>query len=272
MVEPGVAEVGVAEVGVAEVGVAEPGVGRPAAQAWRPVLPLECAGIVVVRHARTLLDGVDVRIAEGGTTVLMGANGAGKSLLLRVLAGLVAPDRGQVRWAGRSPGRESATRIGFVFQKPVMLRRSVLRNVTYALAAAGVPRRAREERARALLTLAALDRLEHAPARVLSGGEQQRLAVVRALATEPEVLLLDEPTSSLDPASTLAIERLVDAARTRGARVLLVTHDVGQGRRLADDVLFMHRGRIVERALATSFFESPASEPARAFLEGRIVL
>lgn len=237
-----------------------------------PILPLTCEGVVVSRSGRVLLDNVAVSVNGTGLTVIMGPNGAGKTLLLRVLCNLTSPDSGFVRWGGSIPDQARAPKLGVVFQKPVLLRRSVLQNVKYALAAIGVARRFRDARARKALEMASLAHLAAAPARVLSGGEQQRLALARALAAEPEVLLLDEPASSLDPAATLAIEQLIGHARARGTRIVLITHDVGQARRLADDVLFMHHGRIVEQLPATKFFDSPESEPAKAFLEGRIYL
>jgi tungstate transport system ATP-binding protein len=236
------------------------------------ILPLFCRGVVVARGGRVLLDQVDLTIDGGGLSVIMGANGAGKTLLLRVLANLTRPESGTVRWGGKVPSRALAPKVGVVFQKPVLLRRSVLQNVKYALAAAGVGRGARDDRARDVLEMASLSRLAQTPARVLSGGEQQRLALARALAAEPEVLLLDEPTSSLDPAATLAIEKLIEDIRRRGTRLVLITHDVGQARRLADEVQFMHHGRIVECGPANTFFQAPQSAPAQAFLEGRIFL
>ena len=236
------------------------------------VLPLSCEQVVVARGGRVLLDHVDFSVNGRGLSVIMGPNGAGKTLLLRVLANLTRPDRGAVRWGGKIPTRTLAPKVGVVFQKPVLLRRSVLQNVKYALAAVGLELRARNERAREALELASLSHLASAPARVLSGGEQQRLALARALAADPEVLLLDEPASSLDPAATLAIEQLIGNVRSRGTRLVLVTHDVGQARRLADDVQFMHRGRIVESGQAETFFRAPKSAQAQAFLEGRIFL
>ena len=238
----------------------------------RPILPLACEEVTVSRSGRVLLDRVSVSVNGTGLTVIMGPNGAGKTLLFRVLCNLTSPDSGSVHWGGSLPDRARAPKLGVVFQKPVLLRRSVLQNVRYAVAAVGVPRRSRDARAHDALEVASLAHLAAAPARVLSGGEQQRLALARALATEPEVLFLDEPASSLDPAATLAIEQLIRHARSRGTRIVLITHDMGQARRLADEVLFMHHGRIVEQLPAAKFFESPESEPARAFLEGRIYL
>jgi tungstate transport system ATP-binding protein len=107
---------------------------------------------------------------------------------------------------------------------------------------------------------------------VLSGGEQQRLALARALAVEPEILFLDEPTASLDPASALAVEELVGRAHADGTKIVLVTHDLGQARRLADEVVFLHRGRVAEHTPAGAFFSRPRSAPARAFLAGEIVV
>jgi tungstate transport system ATP-binding protein len=238
----------------------------------RPVLPLTGDGLTVRRGARTLLDDASIRIAGSGADVILGPNGAGKSLLLRVLAGLLAPDSGTVAWAGTPPDRRRAVRLGLVFQRPVLFRRSVLGNMRYALAAAGVPRADREDRARAALERAALSALAHAPARVLSGGEQQRLAVARALAADPPVLLLDEPTAALDPSATAAIESLIAEAAARGTKVVLVTQDIGQARRIADRVVFLNRGRILEQTPAGAFFDSPATQAAAAFVAGRLLL
>lgn len=243
-----------------------------AGRTGRGVLPIECHRVVVGRSGRRLLDSVDVSIDGTGLTVILGPNGAGKTLLLRVIANLFVPDSGEIRWAHAPPDRVRAPKLGFVFQKPIMLRRSVIANVTYALAAIGMARNECTSRAHEILELASLDHLAGTPARLLSGGEQQRLALARALATEPEVLLLDEPASSLDPAATLALEKMITTVRDCGTRLVLVTHDIGQARRLADTVLFMHRGRIVERARSAEFFEKPAQDSARAYLEGRIVL
>jgi tungstate transport system ATP-binding protein len=235
------------------------------------VLPVRATSVTIRRGGRALLDGIDIGIEPGPLTVIMGPNGAGKSLLLRVLATLVRPDAGVVTWGGTMPDRGRAPQLGFVFQKPVMLRRSAIDNVRYALKAAGVPRGERDRRAAEALAAAGLERLAGSPARVLSGGEQQRLAIARALATGPEVLLLDEPTANLDPAATLAIETQVQAAHRAGTTVVFVTHDLGQARRLADDVAFVHHGRVAERTPAHRFFSAPSSEAATAFIEGRLI-
>jgi tungstate transport system ATP-binding protein len=244
------------------------------AQHPRPssILPLEARGLVLESAGARLIDGVDLVIEPGLKTVVVGPNGAGKSLLLRLLHGLIEPTAGRVLWRGRPTDRDIRLRQAMVFQKPVLLRRSVTANVDYALRARGVAGADRAERLRQVLTLARLTRLAARPARVLSGGEQQRLALARALAVEPEILFLDEPTASLDPASTLAVEELVGRAHADGTKIVLVTHDLGQARRLAEEVVFLHHGRVAEHTPAGAFFARPRSASARAFLAGEIVV
>jgi tungstate transport system ATP-binding protein len=186
--------------------------------------------------------------------------------------GLIAPTSGDILWAGRRMDRDVARRQAMVFQKPVLLRRSTAANIRHALGLRGIERSERSIRVEGALKLAGLERQATVPARVLSGGEQQRLCLARALSLEPEILFLDEPTASLDPASTLAIEGLLIDAQHRGIKIVVVTHDVGQARRLAHDVVFLHHGRVVEHALAKNFFVQPESEAARAFLAGGLVL
>lgn len=235
----------------------------------RPLLPLETRGLGFERDSRQLVDRIDLTLTSGGLTVVMGPNGAGKSLLLRLLHGLIAPSAGEIRWAGAPMTAAVRARQGMVFQRPVLLRRSVAANIDFAL---GLRAIASIERRDALLEQVGLLDQAKQPARLLSGGEQQRLALVRALALEPEVLFLDEPTASLDPASVLTIEKVVGIARKNGTKVIFVTHDLAQARRLADEVVFLHRGRLMEHSPADRFFDGPASDVARAYLEGRIVV
>lgn len=235
------------------------------------ILPLTVESLVFEVDGRRLIDGIDLHLERGATTVLLGPNGAGKSLLLRLCHGLLAPTDGRVRWAlpeGRVAG---VKRHAMVFQKPVMLRRSVFANLTHALAAAGLGYDARRARARAALERFRLADLADRPARVLSGGEQQRLAIARAWALDADVLFLDEPTSQLDPAATRAIEEMLRALKGEGRTLMMATHDLGQARRLADRVLFVHAGRIREDASAATFFTAPATGEARAFLAGDLL-
>ena len=236
------------------------------------VLPIEGRALVLKRGGRRILDHVNIRIAEQGITVLMGPNGAGKSVLLRVLAALITADAGDVLWGHTEPAHALRKRIGFVFQKPVLLRRSAIANIRHALHATGCARGESARKAREALAFAGLQHLQDSPARLLSGGEQQRLAIARALALEPEVLFLDEPTANLDPAATAHIETMIRSVTASAKQVVLVTHDVGQARRLASHIEFMQSGRIVESGAAQSFFESPTAAAASAFLAGQIVL
>jgi len=233
-------------------------------------LPIVLRDVTLAVHGVTILDRISTTVVPGAPTVLIGPNGAGKTTLLRVMMGLLRPSGGQVRWDGRDAA--APTRRAIVFQRPVMLRRSAAGNVRYALAAAGVGRAARSERAAELLDQVGLKDIAERPARRLSGGEQQRLALARALAREPQVLFLDEPTASLDPAATKAIEDVVRAVAARGIKVVMSTHDLGEARRLAGDIVLMHRGRIVETADASTFFSHPTTSEARRFVAGELLV
>ena len=233
------------------------------------LLPLETRALVYEIDGKRLIDGIDLQISAGPITVVMGPNGAGKSILLRLLHGLKTPTSGQVLWAGQMPNERLRQRQAMVFQRPVLLRRSVAANLNFVLRL----RKAQgEHRCHELLLKVGLERQAHQNARDLSGGEQQRLALARALALSPEVLWLDEPTASLDPASTAGIEAIVRAAHRDGTKIVFVTHDIGQARRLADEVIFLHHGRVVEQSPAAIFFDRPISRAARDYLTGHIVL
>lgn len=236
------------------------------------LLPLELKALSLVVGGRRLIDGIDLRIEHPGTSVIMGPNGAGKSLLLRLMHGLIAPTKGDVLWAGMPINGQIRLRQAMVFQKPILFRRTAAANITHALGLRGVARRERLPRAHQALQFAGLESRASTPARVLSGGEQQRLCLARALSLTPEILLLDEPTASLDPASTLAIERLLIDAQHRGIKLIAVTHDVGQARRLAQEVIFLHHGKVIEHQPAPRFFTEPDSPVARAFIAGGLVL
>ncbi len=233
------------------------------------LFPAEARRLTFEAGGKRLIDGIDLSLGAGSITVIMGPNGAGKSLLLRLLHGLIAPSAGEVLWGGRAMCEAIRRRQAMVFQKPVMLRRTVAANMDFVLNLRGAATRGRRQR---LLEMAGLADFADQPARALSGGEQQRLALARALASEPDVLLLDEPTANLDPASTAVIEDLVRRAHRAGAKIIFVTHDAGQAKRLADDVLFLHRGRLVEQGPAAAFFAAPRSREASDYLAGRLVL
>jgi len=216
---------------------------------------------------RPLIDDIDLTLRPGRLTVVMGPNGSGKSLLLRLLHGLLQPSSGEVLWDGSPPVERIRSKQAMVFQRPVLLRRSVAANLQFVMKLRGP---ANDEKLREMLAFVGLTAQADQPARLLSGGEQQRLALARALVLAPEVMLLDEPTASLDPASTAAIERIVAGAHDRGTKIIYVTHDLGQARRLADEVAFLNRGRLAEFTPAQEFFGNPRSECARDFLAGRL--
>ena len=233
-------------------------------------LPLTLEDISLAADGAMLLDRVSLEIAAGSRTVILGANGAGKSLLLRICHGLIGPTRGRVLWGGADRLGAMRRRQAMVFQKPVMLRRSVGGNVAYGLKLVGLAKSERAARVGHVLERVGLARLAGRDARVLSGGEQQKLALARAWAREPEVLFLDEPTANLDPGATAAIETIVGEIHASGAKIVMTTHDLGQARRLADEIVFLHRGRLAEQTPAHEFFAAPRSAEAAAFLRGEL--
>ncbi|MFW2456902.1 energy-coupling factor ABC transporter ATP-binding protein [Methyloversatilis discipulorum] len=215
---------------------------------------------------RALIRDVSLRIEAGRRTLILGPNGAGKSVLMRLMHGLIEPTAGRILWNGGSGAPVQA----MVFQRPVMLRRSVLDNVTYALYLAGVPSAERRTRALDVLERVGLAALADRPARVLSGGEQQRVALARAWALRPRVLFLDEPTASLDPGAAAEVERIIRVIADDGCSIVMVTHHLGQARRLADDIVFVDSGRITEHTPVADFFAAPRSAEAGQYLRGEL--
>jgi len=230
------------------------------------ILPLKLEDVFFVAGGRVIIERISAEIGAGPSTIILGANGAGKSVLMRLMHGLLAPASGKISWSSADTVRLQA----MVFQRPVLLRRSALANVTYALKLARVPLAEREHLALEALESVGLAAFARRPARVLSGGEQQRLALARAWALHPEVLFLDEPTASLDPTASREIERVIQAFDAAGTKIVMATHNLGQARRLGDEVLFLHQGRLVERAPVEQFFSRPASPEAAAFIKGEL--
>jgi tungstate transport system ATP-binding protein len=233
-------------------------------------LPIVFQGVSVVAGTVTILNELSLRIPAGGPTALIGPNGSGKTTLLRAAMGLVLPACGRITW-GRCHA-PPLSRMGIVFQRPVMLRRSVNGNLRYALIAGGVPREQHEARIASLLSMVGLSTLEHRPARRLSGGEQQRLALARALVRDPSILFLDEPTANLDPAASRTIEDIVHATTSRGVKIIMATHNLAEAKRLADNVVLLHRGTVIESGPADRFFGAPATDLARKFIDGELLI
>ena len=233
------------------------------------ILPIDCQAVTLKGTKKLIVSEITLKIVNCGITVIMGANGAGKSLFMRLLHGLVKPSSGAVCFNGRPIDREIRRKQAMVFQQPTLLRRSVFSNMLFV---DSLDRKIERKRCENLLQLVGLADFHDQPARLLSGGEKQRLALARALVTRPELLLLDEPTANLDPASIEMIERLVLEANKNGAKIIFITHDLGQAKRLADDVIFLHRGALMEYSSAKTFFEAPISKEGAAYLEGKLLI
>ncbi len=220
------------------------------------------------REGIPLIKELSLEIKGGTRTMVVGPNGAGKSLLLRLCHGLLQPTEGHVQWQDPTTAHDSQA---MVFQRPVMLRRSARANIDYALSLHNVAKSDRADIIEEVLQKTGMTRQADAPARVLSFGEQQRLAIARAWALKPQILFLDEPTASLDPSASHQIEELIQAIFDQGTKIVMTTHDLGQARRLGDEVLFLHRGRLLEQAPAEKFFDHPQNDLAQAFVKGELL-
>lgn len=233
------------------------------------VLPLTLSGVGLVVGHRTLLSDINHTFTGSSISVLLGHNGAGKTLLLKICHGLIRATTGRVAW--NEPLRASLPGVqAMVFQKPVLLRRSVQQNIEHVLKTCDVPGSERRRRVEQAIELGRLEEMAKRPARQLSGGEQQRVALARAWATRPEILILDEPCTYLDPGAVNEVEKIITAFYESGTKVIMATHDLAQARRLAGEIVLMHGGTVAESGPAKDFFAAPATEEARSFLEGRL--
>ena len=227
------------------------------------MLPLIARQLGLTKNNTRLLHDINLQISQAGISIIMGHNGAGKSLLLRSMHGLIVPTNGSVTWDGDDAVHiDSRKKQAMVFQKPLMLNRSVEANINYVLKLRGKPAHLCQE----FLESAGLNGKNKQSAKSLSGGEQQRLAIARALATEPATLFLDEPTANLDPNATLKIESQITTASRQGIKIIMVTHDIAQARRLADEIIFLHKGSLTEHTSAGVFFTQPHSVEAQDYL------
>lgn len=233
------------------------------------ILPLVARGLVYQVGGDRLLGPIDFELEGSGRTMVLGPNGAGKSLLLRLAHGLLAPSSGTLEWR-TSDAAELRRRQAMVFDRAVLLRRSARANVEYALALHGSRGAERRARAAHVLERTGLARIGDRAARALSAGEQQRLALARAWALRPEVLFLDEPTASLDPAAARRVEELIVEIGSSGTAIVMTTHDLALARRIGDEVLFLHLGLLKERAPAADFFAAPGTPEAQAFQRGEL--
>jgi tungstate transport system ATP-binding protein len=233
------------------------------------ILPLQISGAVVARKGKRIIGPVDLEVEAGGVTVVMGPNGAGKTTLLRMMHGIERLTAGTVMW--QVSEEEARRRQAFVFQTPIMMRRSVVESLAYPLRLVGVAKDDARAQAEGWAERIGLGGALDQRASALSGGERQKLALARALIREPDVLFLDEACANLDGRATREIEEILAAAQANGTRLILSTHDLGQARRLARDVLFVYKGLVHEAGDASAFFANPKTPEAAGFLKGDIL-
>ena len=233
------------------------------------ILPLAIKNAVVKKRGKTIVGPVTIKVGVKGFTIVLGPNGSGKTSLLRLMHGMERPGNGTVTW--QCEDAEARTRQAFVFQAPIVMRRTVVQNIAYPLLARGEPRPAALEQAAKSAQAIGLGNKLDLEANYLSGGERQKLAIARALITKPDVLFLDEPTTNLDGRAMKEIEAALVSAFKRGTRIIMATHDLGQARRLASDVVFLYRGKLHEKSPAKKFFNLPKTPEAQAFLKGDIL-
>ena len=233
------------------------------------LFPLTLRAAETSRRGKRLVGPVDLSLDGQGLCVVMGPNGSGKTTLLRLMHGTARLTGGSVTWACDTDTARHAQ--AFVFQRPVVLRRTVEENLTYPLRLRGIARKPARAAAQDWANRVAIEPHLTRRAMVLSGGEQQKLAIARALITDPALVFLDEPTASLDGRAMREIEAILHKAKADGTRLILSTHDMGQARRIADTVVFMLGGKVHETGPADTFFDAPKTSEARAFLKGDIV-
>jgi len=234
------------------------------------IFPLVLRGACVRRRGTTLVGPIDLELGACASTAIIGPNGAGKTSLLRLMHGLERCDGGTVDWS--SPAAVARKRQAFVFQTPIIMRRTVLECIAYPLAIRGMGKKRSRELAEEWGERVGLKSMLRNPAGALSGGEKQKLALARALTTAPDVLFLDEPCANLDGRATKEIEKILSDACSEGTRIVMATHDMGQARRISEEVLFLYKGRLHESGRTNNFFAAPSTAEAAAFLRGDILL
>ena len=225
--------------------------------------------LVVEFKGQRILGPIGLNLSKGDIAVILGPNGSGKTTLLKSLHGIIKIKHGAISWS--CPKSESMAKQMFVFQSPVMLRRSVFENLTYPLTLCKTPKAEINRLADEWVSRISLKEVIHIAATRLSRGEKQKLALARALITKPEMLFLDEPTASLDGKTTLEIEKLLQNCAENGTTIMMSTHDIGQAKRLAKNILFLNKGKLESTQPAQTFFREPMSNNASKFIAGDIV-
>ena len=230
-------------------------------------LPIYIKDLSLILDERKILSSLNLSINSDDVTVIMGPNGAGKSIFLKILNGILTPTSGCITWNNKKQFSDTLNTQAFVFQKPILLRRSVIANLDYMDSVLGYKKKISKDR---LLEIVQLKKQKNQPARMLSLGEQQRLSLIRSLMLRPNLLLLDEPTANLDPASTKIIEDIVLNLKMMGIKIIFVTHNILQAKRIADDIIFLNEGKMVEHLDKQEFFSNSKSFHVQNYLNGKL--
>ena len=230
-------------------------------------LPIYIKDLSLILDERKILSSLNLSINSDDVTVIMGPNGAGKSIFLKILNGILTPTSGSITWNNKKQFSDTLNTQAFVFQKPILLRRSVIANLDYMDSVLGYKKKISKDR---LLEIVQLQKQKNQPARMLSLGEQQRLSLVRSLMLRPNILLLDEPTANLDPASTKIIEDIILNLKMMGIKIIFVTHNILQAKRIADDIIFFNKGKMVEHLDNQEFFFNSKSFHVQNYLNGKL--
>jgi len=228
-------------------------------------LPIYIKDLSLILDERKILSSLNLSINSDDVTVIMGPNGAGKSLFLKILNGILTPTSGCITWNNKKQFSDTLNTQAFVFQKPILLRRSVIANLDYMDSVLGYKKKISKDR---LLKIVQLQKQKNQPARMLSLGEQQRLSLIRSLMLRPNLLLLDEPTANLDPASTKIIEDIILNLKMMGIKIIFVTHNILQAKRIADEIIFLNEGKMVEHLNKQEFFSNSKSIEVQNYLNG----
>ena len=234
------------------------------------MFPLRVSDIQINIKSKRLIGPINLQIEQNGISILLGANGSGKTTLLEALHGLRKLSAGKVEWA--ISHTLAAKEQTFVFQSPIMLRRTVSENLAFPLKVRQISKSVANAEVMMWAKKIGLEHKTKQQAVLLSGGEMQAIAVARALITKPKMLFLDEPTASLDGATKKTIEDILISASNDGTKIMMSTHDLGQAKRLAKDIVFMHNGIVEAHCSKEKFLTEPPSKAAKQFLAGDIVL
>ena len=233
------------------------------------ISPIKIKNISILLNDRIILRNINCQINDKSITAILGPNGAGKSLLLQTINGLTPILKGEITYDLRQLDDNIRKQQAMVFQSPTLLRRTVLGNMEFVNS---INKNTNILDVKSILKKVGLEAFNNKPARLLSGGEKQRLSLARALLIQPKLLLLDEPTANLDPYSLKLIEDLISEENSKGTTIILTTHDMSQAKRLASDIIFINKGEILEQTQAKIFFKEPQTIEAKRYLTGEILL